>query len=340
MLVNATSTETSTAASRPETVIAEIAKHEGAGSAGGGGLHAGHDAGPGRRVARRGQWAGVARVSEPAGLVVSEARVPLHRECLHEKEPMVHPGAEGSMEGRTLTFDHGPRLACQRNPPARFEGFESRKVGPVIVAWVAGAARGMPVDVDRFRDGTSQCLAGRNSSPEADRDGPGRVVQPAPQQILNRTRGRRQGHDGGHAPGRVVADAPVGGDDDLAGGRIGRTVDGYVSTILGHAGVDGDAAPRIEPVVLGHTGKSPDIFGLCRLPATAGATRHHRHEGHGCRQEKDATKLHDAHQKRSHGVTANASNLSPSSPAHDSNDCPRERRRMREDVARTRTDIQ
>ena len=68
---------------------------------------------------------------------------------------MVHPGAEGPMEGRTLPLGHGPRLACQRNTPARFEGLEAREIGPVIVARVAGTARGGPVDVDRVGDRTS-----------------------------------------------------------------------------------------------------------------------------------------------------------------------------------------
>ena len=117
-----------------------IALHEGAGPAGRRGLHARHDTGPGCGIARRGQRAGMARVSEPGGLVVSEARVPLHREGFHEKEPVVHPGAEGPMEGRTLSFDHGLRLAGQRDPPARFEELEARQIEPLIVARVAGAA--------------------------------------------------------------------------------------------------------------------------------------------------------------------------------------------------------
>ena len=57
----------------------------------------------------------------------------------------------------------------------------------------------------RVHHRTSQCRAGRDASPEADRDGPGRIRQPALQRILDRIRGspaiarttghhRHQGH--------------------------------------------------------------------------------------------------------------------------------------------------
>ena len=264
------------------------------GVAGRGNLHAGHDARPGRRAARRSHGAAVACVSEPGSPVDELLGC---REGLDEKEPMVHPGTEGPVKRRAPSDGRGTRLPPQRDPPAQFEAVEPRKIPRVNLTRPANVPLPRVVDKDRVRHRTAQRRADGDLAPEDDRDRQGRCLQPLFQRLLNGSRYRCAVPDGGHAAAGVEADAAVGSDDDHARRTVGRAVNDDIAVFFRFAGPHRDAVPGTEPVVRGHSGEFPE--GHLREDSAATAERHRRQRRH--RERAEPAQRPDAHRR---GISA------------------------------------